>query len=141
MSNPNPNASPQSTLCPSRTWGGALLIAQDCAKAFAAASAPPPAAAAPEPLPTITAADEAAYEAHCDALFEGWWNAQPAAEQAKLTKRHTLQVNAQYMGTRYWPAQQLADTIRSSIRAEALKSLAPAFDDFLRRPKAKGASA
>mgnify|MGYP000906930514 CR=1 FL=1 len=123
------------------TWGGALLIAQDCAKAFAAASAPPPAAAAPEPLPTITAADEAGYEAHCDALFERWWNAQPAAEQAKLTKRHTLQVNAQYMGTRYWPAQQLADTIRSSIRAEALKSLAPAFDDFLRRPKAKGASA
>ena len=123
------------------TWGGALLIAQDCAKAFAAASTPPPASAAPEPIATATAADEAAYEAHCDALFERWWNAQPAAEQAKLTKRHTSQVNAQYSGTRYWPKEQLADTIRRSIRAEALPAIAESFDEFLRRPKAKGASA
>ncbi|MBK8200282.1 MAG: hypothetical protein IPK75_18200 [Acidobacteria bacterium] len=122
------------------TWGGALLIAQDCAKAFAAASTPPPAAAQPEPLPTVAAADEAAYEAHCDQLFEAWWNAQSPDEQAKLNEQHRDAVYKQFAGTRYWPKAQLAETIRRSIRVEALKTLAPAFDEFMRRPRAKGAS-
>lgn len=124
------------------TWGGVLLLARDASSAFAAASATPPAspAAAPERA-APSAEDDAAYEAHCNQLFERWWGEQSLDEQAALNERHRDAVYQQFAGTRYWPKAQLADTIRASIRAEALKTLAPAFDEFLRRPKAKGASA
>ena len=126
------------------TWGGVLLLARDCAKAFAAASTPAPAPAPqPEPLLAATAEDEAAYNAHCDRLVETWWVEQTSDEQAKLNDRHRDAVYKQYAGTRYWPKAQLAETIRGSIRAEALKTLAPTFEDFLRRGRAmaKGAGA
>lgn len=125
------------------TWGGVILLARDCADAFAAASLPsePPPAPAPEPAAAPTAEDEAAYTAHCDGLFETWWGEQTPDEQAKLNERHRDAVYKQYAGTRYWPKAQLAETIRGSIRAEALKTLAPTFEEFLRRPKAKGAGA
>lgn len=125
------------------TWGGALLLARDCAKAFAAAtSAAPPATAPPAAPAHPTADDEAAYTAHCDALFERWWGEQTTEEHTKLNSRHRDIVYKQFAGARYWPKAQLAETIRGSIRAEALKSLAPPFDAFLRgRAKAKGAGA
>jgi len=126
------------------TWGGALLIAQDCAKAFAAASAAPPAspAAAPERA-APSAEDEAAYTAHCDALFERWWGDRDEDERSRLNASAKREIVARFAAAKYWPPAQLAETVRQSIRAEALKTIAPTFADFLRggRAKAKGASA
>lgn len=123
------------------TWGGVLLLARDASSAFAAASSAPPAAAQPEPLSSATAADEAAYDAHRDQLFEGWWDEQPAAEREKLTKRYVLGLRKTHPVAAFWTAEQMEQTVRGLIRAEALKTICPTFDEFLRRPKAKGASA
>lgn len=128
------------------TWGGVLLLARDCAKAFAAAastSTPPPPAAAPtpsEPDVSATIARQEEYEAHCEALFEVWWQEQSAQERAKLAKRHTGVILAQFAGAKFWPAAQLADSVHAAIRAEALKTIAPSFREFA-AAKAKGASA
>ncbi len=128
------------------TWGGVLLLARDCAKAFAAASAstPPPPAAAPaptEPDVSDTIARQEAYEAHCEQLFSRWWEAQSAQDRAKLAKRHTGVILAQFSGAKFWPAAQLAESVHAAIRAEALKAIAPTFREFAAGAKAKGASA
>lgn len=126
------------------TWGGVLLLARDCAKAFAAASLPTaPPAPASEPAHVPTAEDEAAYTAHCEEIFTQWWAAKSPDDQANLNEQHRDAVYKQYAGTRYWPKTQLAEIIRGSIRAEALKTIAPTFEDFLRgrQAKAKGAGA
>ncbi len=127
------------------TWGGVLLLARDCAKAFAAASASTPSSSAAAPTPTeldvsATIARQEAYEAHCEQLFDAWWTAQSAQERAKLAKRHTGVILAQFAGAQLWPAAQLAESVHAAIRAEALKSIAPSFREFA-AAKAKGASA
>jgi len=125
------------------TWGGVLLLARDCAKAFAAASAstPPSSAAAPTPTEldvSATIARQEAYEAHCEQLFDAWWEAQSAQERAKLAKRHTGVILAQFSGAKLWPAAQLAESVHAAIRAETLKAIAPSFREFA-AAKAKGA--
>lgn len=125
------------------TWGGVLLLARDASSAFAAASSPPAPAAAPTPTEpadlSATIARQEAYEAHCEQLFDAWWEAQPAQDRAKLAKRHTGVILAQFAGAKFWPAAQLADSVHAAIRAEALKTIAPSFREFA-AAKAKGAS-
>ena len=129
------------------TWGGVLLLARDCAKAFAAASAastptPPAAAPAPtEPDVATTIARQEAYEAHCEQLFSRWWEAQTAQDRATLAKRHTSAILKQFSVAKFWPAAQLAESVHAAIRAEALKTIAPSFREFAASAKAKGASA
>lgn len=120
------------------TWGGVLLLARDCAKAFAAASVAQTAASEPDVSATI--AREQAYEAHCNQLFDEWWEAQSAQERAELAKRHTGVILEQFAGAKFWPAAQLAQSVHAAIRAEALKTIAPSFREFA-AVKAKGASA
>ena len=111
---------------------------------MSAASAAPPAspAAAPERA-APSAEDEAAYTAHCDALFERWWGDRDEDERSRLNASAKREIVARFAAAKYWPPAQLAETVRQSIRAEALKTIAPTFADFLRggRAKAKGASA
>ena len=127
------------------TWGGVLLLARDCAKAFAAASASTPSSPAAAPAPaepdvSATIARQEAYEAHCEQLFDAWWEAQSAQERAKLAKRHTGVILAQFSGAKLWPAAQLAESVHAAIRAETLKAIAPSFREFA-AAKAKGAGA
>lgn len=125
------------------TWGGVLLLARDCAKAFAAASVPQTVQPAPASEPvSATIARQEEYEAHCEQLFAAWWEAQTAQERAKLAKRHTGVILAQFAGAQFWPAAQLAESVHAAIRAEALKTIAPSFREFAAAStKAKGASA
>lgn len=122
------------------TWGGVLLLARDCAKAFAA-SVPQTVQPASDPDVSATIASQEAYEAHCEQLFDAWWQAQSAQERAKLAKRHTSVILAQFANAQLWPAAQLAESVHAAIRAEALQTIAPSFREYAASAKAKGASA
>lgn len=119
------------------TWGGALLLAREVSHAFAAASSSTPATPSPQ-IHTTSAEDEAAYNAHCEQLFASWWSNQSPAERDKSTKQRTREVLKLYPGAQLWQPEQLTDAVHRVIRAEALKLIAPTYEEFL-RPQAKGA--
>jgi hypothetical protein len=74
-------------------------------------------------------------------LFERWWGDRDEDERSRLNASAKREIVARFAAAKYWPPAQLADSVQQSIRAEALKTIAPTFEEFLRRPKAKGASA
>jgi|GEM_PF-6538786 len=124
------------------TWGGALLIAHDCAKAFAAAtSAPATPAAQPPAQPSPDRQIE--YEAHCERLAQESLDALPDTARKKLIAEKTREIKQRFQAAATWSAAMLRDQAERLARAEALKQAhVPTYAEFCAAaPKAKGAGA
>lgn len=122
------------------TWGGVLLLARDCAKAFAAASEVPTSA---QPAAPESPNREEEYRAHCNDLAERWLDRLSPLDRLRMLAAKTREIKRQYAAAQFWPAELIREQAEALLRGEALKRAdVPTYEDFCAAaPKAKGAGA